>query len=129
MTGLNEVTLMGWIRGIVRLDTWESTDGEKRAKARFLLAVPRRGKRDTKATYDIVPCVIWGRGAENLVLHCPKGSRIALRGRLNAGFWQPKDGSKERLSVSVMVETVTYLSKGESTENVAPQTKRRGLAA
>ncbi len=129
MSGFNEVTLLGYIRGSIKVDAWTSPTGETRAKARFLLAVRRRN-----GSYDHVPIVVWGKQASNLAQYCEKGSRVGVQGHIRSEFYRPTGADKDKMNTQVVADSITYLTAppaGDPPPAGAPvsQSKRRAEAA
>lgn len=68
---------------------------EGKTYAYFTLAVNRRKKSGgTGNEADFLPCLIWGKSAENLVAWTDKGTQISLEGELRSRTYD-KDGQKQ----------------------------------
>ena len=75
--------------------------------------------RKTSSDHDEVlflPCVCWGKLAENVSRYLTKGSGVLAKGYLRQETWKTKDGSN-RSSIKMVCEDVQFLGK----PNVAPQ--------
>lgn len=67
---------------------------ENQTYARFTLAINRKKKvGGTGTEADFIPCIIWGKAAENLVKWTDKGTLISLEGELRTRNYE-KDGQK-----------------------------------
>ncbi|MCB2833569.1 single-stranded DNA-binding protein [Streptococcus dysgalactiae] len=67
---------------------------DKKTYARFTLAINRKKKAGGSGTEaDFIPCIIWGKAAENLVSWTDKGTLISLEGELRTRSYD-KDGQK-----------------------------------
>lgn len=79
---------------------------------RFTVAVDRRGQEGA----DFIPCVTFGKTAENAAQWLKKGVRVAIDGRISTSSYTDKDGQK-RNSWSVSVRSWEFAqSKNESAE-------------
>lgn len=130
MNTRNSLNLEGYVKGAIAFDTWQSESGETRAKARFLLGVRRNGGNGIKPSYDIIPVITWGKSAETIVLRAIKGSRIAVYGHIRSDFYLPKGADKEKLSTTVVADSISYFAPPSAVGDVAadtvPHAKRRG---
>ncbi len=64
---------------------------------KFMLAVDKPYKENRpngEDTADFIPCVAFGRTAENIQKYFQKGNRIAVQGRLSTSTYE-KDGKKQ----------------------------------
>lgn len=68
----------------------ETRDNTETKISRYVLAVDRK-KRDEA---DFVPCVVFGKGAEFAEKYLHKGTKIAVKGRIQTGSYINKDGVK-----------------------------------
>lgn len=91
--------------------------GNGTATASFTLAVDR-GFRDAngdKGT-DFINCVVWRKQAEALANYTKKGSKLAVRGRIQVRNYDNSEGKKVYIT-EVVVEEFTFLdSKSDSSE-------------
>lgn len=70
----------------------------------FSLAVDRPYKDDAgNRQADFIPCVAWGKTAENFAAYFAKGKAIGVEGSLQSRSYTGKDGVK-RYIVELMVE-------------------------
>lgn len=81
------------------------------AVANFTLAINgdrknSQGERET--TY--IPCVAWGKTAENCANYIGKGSLVAVEGRIQVRTYEAKDGGK-RWATEVVAGAVHFLDK------------------
>lgn len=91
--------------------------------ARFTLAVDRPyTKQGEEKKTDFIPCVAFGRLAENLEKYIRKGRRIVIEGRINVDSYDRDDGSKG-YSTSIIVERFHFADSkpGEQAQEVSQQ--------
>lgn len=92
--------------------------GNGTATASFTLAVERvfknaNGEKET----DFINCVVWRKQAEALANYTNKGSKLAVRGRIQTRSYDNKEGKKVYVT-EVVVEEFTFLdSKKDSQSN------------
>lgn len=85
---MNEVILIG---NLTSNPTLSYTQASQTPVATFRLAV----SRDTKDKgADFIPCKVFGRQAEALEHYKVKGDELAVRGRIETGVYENKDGVK-----------------------------------
>lgn len=87
------------------------------ATANFTLAVERAfsnasGEKQT----DFINCVVWRKPAETLSSYTKKGSKIAVRGRMQTRNYENKQGQKVYVT-EVVVEEFTFLDSKKSSED------------
>lgn len=72
------------------------TQGENSfAIARFTLAVDRRGRRrEGEQNADFISCVAFGKNGEFFEKYAKKGTRFLIRGHIQTGSYDDKDGKK-----------------------------------
>lgn len=111
---MNIVNLVGRLTKDVEVKY--TTGNDPKAVARFNLAV----RRDEDHT-DFIPCIAFGRMAENLEKFCGKGSQIGIVGRMQSGSYE-KEGKKV-YTLDVICNQIEFLtSKNEKNEkNEAPK--------
>ena len=81
------------------------TQGDKPMSiARFSLAVNRRFKRDGEPDADFFNVVAFGKQAETIEKFVSKGTEIAVRGHLQTGSYQNKEGQTVRTTDIVLDE-------------------------
>lgn len=95
------------------------------ATANFTLAVERAfsnasGEKET----DFINCVVWRKPAETLSSYTKKGSKIAVRGRMQTRNYENKQGQKVYVT-EVVVEEFTFLDskKDSGTSYSKPELK------
>lgn len=117
---MNNVTLVGNMTKDADLKF--TSNGS--AVASFTLAVSRafknaNGEKET----DFINCVVWRKQAEVLAEYTRKGSKIAIRGRMQTRNYDNKEGVKVYVT-EVVVEEFTFLdSKKDSQGGNDPFTK------
>ena len=98
------------------------------AIARFSLAVNRRFKRDGDPEADFFNCVAFGKQAETIEKFLSKGVEIAVRGHLQTGSYQNKEGQTIR-TVDVIVDEFDFCgSKASNGGGQGKQTVTHGTA-
>lgn len=106
---LNNVSLIGRITREIELK--RSTSGL--AVVNFTLAVnSARKDADGNNHTNFIPCTIIGKGAENLVKFCHKGSLIGISGNIESRTYTKKDGTTNT-AISVFINNVEYCDKKE----------------
>ena len=120
---MNHVELIGVVASQVKLEEFPSSAHGPQTKASFLCAVRRRTKDQAP---DWIRVETWGAQARNLVRFNGKGSRVAVSGRLRGTFYNP-DGkaSGGQLRLTVVAESITYLSAPKAQEAEEPRAKGR----
>ncbi len=120
---MNHVQLVGVVASQVRLDEFGAGTEAPRTKATFLCAVRRRTKSQEP---DWIRVETWGIQARNLVRFNGKGSRVAIAGHLRGNFYNP-DGKETggQLRLSVVAESITYLSAPRPQEGAAQESASR----
>lgn len=84
------------------------TQGDKPMSiARFSLAVNRRFKRDGDPDADFFNVVAFGKQAETIEKFVTKGTEIAVRGHLQTGSYQNKEGQTVR-TVDVVLDEFDF---------------------
>lgn len=112
---MNKVILTGRI----------STDLELRyttnnfAVVQFNLATNRPVTRDGERVADFIPCVVWGKQAENLSKYQSKGSLIAVYGSVRIDSYDKQDGSRG-YKTYVSVNEVEFLESKKTAGNEVP---------
>jgi single-strand DNA-binding protein len=72
---------------------------------RFTLAVDRD---QDKA--DFIPCVAWGKTAENMAQYVIKGQQLLVQGKLQSGSYQDANGNT-RYTLDVYAYRIDFLQK------------------
>lgn len=106
---MNTVVLLG---RLVRDPDIRQSQGDKPVTvARYTLAVDRRGK---DAGADFINMVSFGKTAEFIEKYVHKGTKIALRGRIQTGSYE-KDG-KKIYTTDVVAEEVEFAESKKAQE-------------
>lgn len=98
---MNNVNLIGRLTKDIEVKYTSGND--PKAVARFNLAV----RRDEDHT-DFIPCIAFGRLAENLEKFCSKGNQIGVTGRITTGKYE-KEG-KTMYTFDVTASNVEFLT-------------------
>ena len=69
-----------------------------------------------KPTANFVPCVVWGKLAENMANYTGKGSLVAIGGEIETGSFQDKEG-RTVYTTEVRVSNVQFLESGKRNDN------------
>ncbi|MBC1318497.1 single-stranded DNA-binding protein [Listeria booriae] len=109
---MNRVQLIGRIARQLELKFIDTKDGKK-AVCNFILAVTKKyANKDGEYQADFIPCVVWGKPAENLCKHQVVGSLIAVTGGNQTRQYDDKNGNKI-YTMEVLADDIQYLeSKG-----------------
>ena len=95
--------------------------GEKNDVSKFSLAVEREYKQEGGQTADFPRIVVFGKQAENCKKYLSKGKKVAVRGRIQTGSYENKDG-KRVYTTDVLADRVEFLTpKGNDIEPEAPE--------
>jgi single-strand DNA-binding protein len=93
-----------------------------KAVVKFTLAVDRVFSKEKEA--DFIPCVAWGKTAENCANYIGKGSLVAVEGRIQVRTYEAKDGDK-RWVTEVIADNVRFLDRRgqvqEQTESIGEE--------
>jgi len=109
---MNVAVLMGRLVADPELKT---TQSGKNVTA-FRIAVNRRYEKDAA---DFIDIVAWEKTAEFVTRYFPKGSMIAVQGRIQTRNYEGKDGNK-RTAFEVVADNVSFTGgKSESTPQAA----------
>ena len=91
------------------------------SNVRFTLAVNRNRKNDQGETEaDFLNCIAFNKTAELLTQYCGKGSKISIRGSLQTGSYDDKDG-KKIYTTDVMVNEIEFLDSKKDAQQAQPQ--------
>ncbi len=83
----------------------------------FTLAVNRNFQSADGQEADFISCVIWNKGAENVVKYCAKGSLVGAEGRLQSRQYQNQDGRNVTV-IEIVCDSIQFLeSKGARERN------------
>ena len=120
---MNNVTLMGRLTRDPDIRSTQGQTGSSGTVSRFTLAVDRRwvtkgGEREA----DFIPCVAFGKSAEFVEKYLRKGTKVAVRGRIQTGSYTNRDGVKV-YTTEVVTEDIEFAeSKNSGQQNAqAPQ--------
>ncbi len=94
-----------------------------KAVAKFTLAVDRVFSKEKEA--DFIPCVAWGKTAENCANYIGKGSLVAVEGRIQVRTYEAKDGGK-RWVTEIICDSVQFLDRKGADINVGSKTEGIG---
>ncbi|KMT58188.1 putative single-strand DNA-binding protein [Paenilisteria newyorkensis] len=106
---INQVTLVGRLTE----DPEMRFTSEEKAVVNVTVALNRfgRGSRlDQEA--DFIPCVIWGKQAENTVEYCRKGTLVGINGELQTRNYVNREEKKIYVT-EVLVDKIRFLSKNK----------------
>ena len=95
--------------------------GNGMAVATFTLAVNRpftdqKGERQA----DFIPCVVWGKLAENVAKYCSKGSQIAVDGMLQSRTYEDNNKQKKFI-LELVCSNVEFLSTNSNSNKQQTQ--------
>ena len=110
---MNKIVLIG---RVVRDPELRFSPGTGTAISRFTIAVNRRKKEDGTQEADFIPCISWGKQAENIANYQRKGNQIGICGRIQTRNYDGKDGIK-RYVTEVVAEEVQFLDKVNKENN------------
>lgn len=120
---MNNVVISGRLTG----DPTINTSGEHMI-ARYTIATDRRVRRDAPEgtpTADFIPCVCFGRGAEFANNYLRKGMKMIVRGRLQSGRYQNREGQTV-FTLDLIVEDHEFAESrrtdGDAPANTTAQT-------
>lgn len=110
---MNKIVLIG---RLVRDPELRFSPGTGTAISRFTIAVNRRKKEDGTQEADFIPCISWGKQAENIANYQRKGNQIGICGKIQTRNYDGKDGIK-RYVTEVVAEEVQFLDKVNKENN------------
>lgn len=110
---MNNVTLVGRI--VRDLELRYTQNGK--AFTRFTIAVDKSISKEKRAelenagrpTANFIPCVAWGKLAENMANYTGKGSLISVIGEIETGSYQNKD-NQTVYTTDVLIARVQFLN-------------------
>lgn len=94
----------------------ELRSNEKSTMAKFTLAINRRGTDEA----DYISCIAWNSQAELIEKYIHKGTQLAIKGRIQTGSYEDKDGNRH-YTTDVVVENLTFI--GNNTTSKEEPTK------
>lgn len=83
--------------------------GEKNNVCKFSLAVEREFKQEGGQTADFPRIVVFGKQADNCKKYLSKGKKVAVRGRIQTGSYENKDGQRV-YTTDVIADRVEFLT-------------------
>lgn len=92
------------------------------AVARYTLAVDRKFKQEGQPTADFINCVAFGKLGEFAEKYLHQGTKIAITGRIQTGFYTNKDGQKV-YTTDVVVEEQEFCESKSSQQNTQERPK------
>ena len=98
-------------------------NGNNTAIARFSLAVNRKFRREGEPEADFFNVVAFGKNAEIIEKYVLKGNEIAVRGHLQTGSYQNKEGQTVR-TTDVILDEFDFCGSKASNGGSSNQTKR-----
>lgn len=108
---MNNVVLIGRMTKDAQL----AYTASQKAVAKFTLAIDRIGEGA-----DFIPCVAFGKQAENIEKYVKKGNKIAISGRIQTGSYEKEDGTKV-YTTDVIVGSAEFIEpKKESSSKESP---------
>lgn len=112
---MNKVVLIGRLTKDAQL---KFISGSGKAVATFTLAVDRRfaGKEGSKDA-DFIPCVIWGKQAENTANFTSKGKLVSVSGSIRTRNYEKKEGGKAYVT-EVVCDEIKFLEWNSAEEDV-----------
>lgn len=106
---INQVTLVG---RLTKDPVLQQTADEKNV-LNFTLALNRFGRaKRHEQDADFIPCVVWGKRAEEMVQYCGKGTMIGIAGELQTRSYLNKE-EKRIYVLEVLARRVRYLSSNK----------------
>ena len=117
---MNNVTLVG--RMVRDLELRYTQNGV--AFGRLTVAVDKNLSKEKrqelqnagKPTANFIPCVVWGKLAENMANYTGKGSLVAIGGEIETGSYQNNEG-RTIYTTDVRVSNVQFLESGKRNNN------------
>lgn len=90
---------------------------DNKSVARVSIAVSRNVKNaDGEYETDFINCVFWENMADTLAKYCKKGSIVGVRGKIQTGSYDDKDGKKV-YTTEIVAEKMTFVSEHKTEEN------------
>ncbi|MBC6315837.1 single-stranded DNA-binding protein [Listeria grandensis] len=106
---INQVTIVGRLTEDPEI-RWTSED---KAVVNVTIALNRFGKnRRLNNEADFIPCVIWGKQAENTVEYCQKGTLVGINGELQTRNYINREDKKVYV-IEVLVDKIRFLSRNK----------------
>lgn len=89
--------------------------GNGTAVATFTLAVNRPFETNGEKQADFIPCVVWGKLAENTERYCHKGSQVAVDGMLQSRSYEDNN-KKKHFVLELVCSKVQFLDTRNNTQ-------------
>ncbi|EUJ24164.1 putative single-strand DNA-binding protein [Listeria grandensis FSL F6-0971] len=106
---INQVTIVGRLTEDPEI-RWTSED---KAVVNVTIALNRFGKnRRLNNEADFIPCVIWGKQAENTVEYCQKGTLVGINGELQTRNYINREDKKVYV-IEVLADKIRFLSRNK----------------
>lgn len=77
--------------------------------ASFTLAVNRRFQQQNQPQADFIRCVVFGRLADVVEQHIPKGMLIGVEGRIQTGSYEDQQTGRRIYTTDVVCDAVEFL--------------------
>ena len=123
---MNNVVLMG--RLTKDPDVRYTQAQEPMAIARYTLAVDRnRAKKDGEQNADFISCVAFGKAGEFAEKYLKKGTKICIRGHIQTGSYDHKDGYKV-YTTEVVIDQHEFCESATTQPAAAPAQGDLGAA-
>ncbi|MBC1456894.1 single-stranded DNA-binding protein [Listeria newyorkensis] len=106
---INQVTLVGRLTE----DPEMRFTSEEKAVVNVTVALNRFGRGSRlENEADFIPCVIWGKQAENTAEYCRKGTLVGINGELQTRNYVNREEKKVYVT-EVLVDKIRFLSKNK----------------
>ncbi|AQY50033.1 putative single-strand DNA-binding protein [Listeria weihenstephanensis FSL R9-0317] len=114
---INQVTIVGRLTEDPEV-RWTS---EEKAVVNVTVALNRFGKgKSLNGDADFIPCVIWGKQAENTVEYCQKGTLVGINGELQTRNYTNREDKKVYV-IEVVADKIRFLSKNKERATDDPE--------
>lgn len=106
---INQVTLVGRLTE----DPEMRFTSEEKAVVNVTVGLNRFGRGSRlENEADFIPCVIWGKQAENTAEYCRKGTLVGINGELQTRNYVNREEKKVYVT-EVLVDKIRFLSKNK----------------
>lgn len=130
---MNNWTGSGFISRDIDVKDIQTKAGENMKMARFNVACKRKGKN---AGADFISCVAYGKNAENISTWFSKGRGIEIRGHIQTGSYEGKNGKVYTTDIVVdewdfpsVRKSEEQAAQNDSQDNEQPQTQSEPQSA
>ncbi|MBC1359040.1 single-stranded DNA-binding protein [Listeria booriae] len=111
---INQVTIVGRLTE----DPEIRFTSDDKAVVNVTVALNRFGKgRRVEHAADFIPCVIWGKQAENTVEYCQKGTLVGIIGELQTRNYTNREEKKIYVT-EVLVDKIRFLNKKRESKEI-----------